>query len=185
MSKRLIQVFGFLMSTLGLLEDHSDSWPGRLLHCQGGLAMVPPVEGLLHWLDSFQQLQILPCAVVGQMLEHCSNIWLQGFFYRLQCRSSANWFPSCCILSYLNITLNYCQWEKFVALFQWRELLKCYFVLIYKMLTSSSTYSSFAMAVRGLLMCGITVWLSVQYFALFGWNAQISKEDLFLFLLSG
>lgn len=48
----------------GLLEDQPAGGTGRLLHHQGGLVLVQPVEGLLHWLHRRHQLQGLPSALV-------------------------------------------------------------------------------------------------------------------------
>lgn len=48
----------------GRLEDHLDWWHGGLLHHQGGLVLVQPVEILFHRLNRRQQLLRLPHALV-------------------------------------------------------------------------------------------------------------------------
>ncbi|XP_077392270.1 claudin 10-like 2 isoform X2 [Festucalex cinctus] len=47
----------------GLLEDHPAGRSGRLVHHQGGLVLVQPVEGLLHRLHGRHQLPRLPGAL--------------------------------------------------------------------------------------------------------------------------
>lgn len=48
----------------GGLEDHCDRGHGGLLHVQGGLVLVQPVEILFYRLNCYQQLLRLPCALV-------------------------------------------------------------------------------------------------------------------------
>lgn len=58
----------------GRLEDHLNRGNGGLLHHQGGLVLVQPVEILFHRLHCCQQLLWLPCALVcGGSVTNCSS----------------------------------------------------------------------------------------------------------------